>query len=79
MQCPISLPGNTARGVFTVRILEWFATQSSSASHSVRLSTILVYGWPYVKWRIASLSYVSPFATTRLIREKRAAEDKTVR
>ena len=63
LQCHISLPFNTARGVFTVRILEWFATQSSSGSPSVRLSTVLVYGWPYVKWLIASLSYASPFTT----------------
>ena len=51
--------------VLTVSILGWFAIHFSSGSHFVRplYCDLSVLGWPYRA--IGSLSYTSPFATTR--------------
>ena len=48
-------------------ILEWFAIPSSSGSRFVRTQPLwpVHLGWPYTAWLTASLSYVSPFTTTR--------------
>ena len=63
----VFLPFHTVRGLFIARILRWFAISSSSESPIFRtLHWPVCLGWPYTAWLIASLSYSSPFTTTKL-------------
>ena len=66
--CHIFLPFHTFHGVLMARILEWFChsllqwtmvCQRSSLQH-------IHFRWLFKEWLIASLSYASPFTTTRL-------------
>ena len=59
---------NTVREVLPARILEWFAIFSSNGPHFFQNSSFWPFclGWPCTVWLIASLSYASPFSTTRL-------------
>ena len=59
------LPFYTVHGVPTVRILECLATPHLQWITFCQNSSLwpLCLGWPYTKWPIASLSYVSPFGT----------------
>ena len=65
----IFLPFHTAHGVCQARILEWVAISFSSGPHFVRtLHHVwpVCLGWPLTAWLLASLSYASPLAMTRL-------------
>ena len=66
-QCPVFLPFHTVHGVFQARILDWVAISSSSGPWFVVTSLWPIHpGWPCTAWLIASLSYTSLFAMTRL-------------
>ena len=65
----IFLPFHAAHGVCQARILEWVAISFSSGPHFVRtLHHVwpVCLEWPLTAWLLASLSYASPLATTRL-------------
>ena len=66
--CHIFLPFHTFHGILMARTLEWFChsllqwtmvCQRSSLQH-------IHFRWLFKEWLIASLSYASPFTTTRL-------------
>ena len=58
---------HTVHGVLVVRTLKWFAIPFSSGLCFVRTCRYdpCVLGGPWTTWLIDSLSYASPFATTR--------------
>ena len=63
----IILPFHTFHGILGAKILEWFAVPFSSGPFCQNsLLWPVCLGWPCMAWLIASLSYASPFATTRL-------------
>ena len=62
----IFLPFHTVHGVLKARILEWFAIPSSSGPRFVRTPHYDPSFLGCMAWLIASLSYASPFTTTRL-------------
>ena len=69
LQCHIFLPYHTIHGVLMAKILEWFAIPSSSGLNFVRTLHYdpSVLASPIMKlWLIASLSFASPFAMTKL-------------
>ena len=62
----IFLPFYTVHGVFTPRILEWFAISSSSGPFCQNSPLWPDHlAWPCMAWLMASLSYTSPFAVTK--------------
>ena len=64
--CHIFLSFHTVHGVLQARILEWVAISFSSGPRFVITVLYDHLGWHCMACLIASLSYTSPFTTTRL-------------
>ena len=66
-QCHIFLPFYTVHMILMANILRWFAIPFSSVLSFFQNSPLwpVHLGWPCTAWLIASLSYTSPFTTTK--------------